>query len=385
MTTLTKPYELGESFYVPEFEVRLAGEELPHDVVRDVLSVTYKDSLEDIDSFDLVINNWDAAHGKPKYLPASEPRFERVFDPGAKLTLEIGYRGALRLMLTGTITTLEPDFPAAGGPTLSVSGLNELHEFRTEEHTFSWENKRDSDIAQELGRRPRQKDRPGLGMTVRINPAPHETAEPYVMMDNLHDIVFLLQRARRHGYEFVLREGDLDDPQRYLYFGPSETQPDVPTYLLEWGRSLVSLRPTVTTANQISEVVVHGWDRSGNRRIEEKASWADLYPAGPERSRMERLAQAFGQRRQIVTDRPVHTKAQAKALAKDILRERLKGMVEVSGKTVGLPDLRAGRRVGIAGFGPLLDGTYYVLESTHTVGEGYQTDFKARREGALEA
>lgn len=383
MTALTTPYQLGESFYVPEFEVRLAGQDLPLDVVRDVMSVTYKDSLKEIDSFELMINNWDASKARPKYLPASDPAFERLFDPGAKVTVKMGYLGKLRLMLTGTITTLEPDFPGGGAPTLSVSGLNELHEFRTEQHTFAWENKRDSEIAQDLGRRPRQRNRPGLGMTVRTNPAPHESAEPYVFMDNLHDIVFLLQRARRHGYEFVLREGDATSSERYLYFGPSQRQTEAPTYLLEWGKSLVSFRPTVTTANQISEVVVHGWDRTRNRRIEGKAAWKDLYPAGPERRRMERLAEAFGQRREIVTDQPVHTRAQAKQRARDILRERLQGMVEATGKTVGLPDLRAGRHVEIAGFGPLLDGRYYVLESTHTIGEGYQTEFKARREDSV--
>jgi phage protein D len=380
MTALTKPYDLGESFYVPEFEVRLAGEDLPLDVVRDVISVTYRDSIEEIDSFELLINNWDASKTLPKYLPASEPRFERLFDPGAKLTLKMGYLGDLRLMLTGTVTTLEPDFPQGGGPTLSVSGLNELHEFRTEQHTYAWENKRDSDIAQELGRMPRQRNRPGLGMQVRVNPAPHETAEPYVLMDNMHDIVFLLQRARRHGYEFVLREGDPGGGEPYLYFGPSESQPDRPTYELERGRTLVSFKPTVTTANQISEVVVHGWDRGSNRRIEGKAAWKDLYPAGPERSRMERLAEAFGNRKEIVTNQPVRTRAQANQRARDLLRDRLKGMVEASGRTVGLPDIRSGRNVAVSGFGPLLDGIYYVTESTHTISEGYQTEFKARRE-----
>lgn len=381
MTTLTRPHELGQQFYVPEFEVRLAGEDLPLDVVRDVISVTYRDSVDDIDSFELVVNNWDASVGRPKYLPASEPRFERVFDPGAKITLHMGYAGELRQMLTGTITTLEPDFPSGAAPTLSVSGLNELHEFRTEQHTLSWENMRDSDIAADLGRRPRQRNRPGLGMTVRTNPAPHETAEPYVLMDNLHDIEFLLRRARRHGYEFVLREGDADGGEPYLYFGPSETQPDTPTYLLEWGKSLVSFRPTVTTANQISEVVVHGWDRGSNRRIEGSATWSDLHPAGPERSRMERLAEAFGERRLVVTDRPVRSRAQANQVAKDILRARMQGMVEANGSTIGLPDLRTGRHVEIAGFGSLIDGRYFVEQSTHTIGEGYQTDFTARREG----
>jgi phage protein D len=60
-------------------------------------------------------------------------------------------------------------------------------------------------------------------------------------------------------------------------------------------------------------------------------------------------------------------------------------MVEASGSTVGLPELRAGRKVEIAGFGPRFTGEYFITETTHTIGSnGYTTTFKARREGPLE-
>ena len=49
--------------------------------------------------------------------------------------------------------------------------------------------------------------------------------------------------------------------------------------------------------------------------------------------------------------------------------------------TVGLPDLRAGRRVVIKGVGAHFSGTYFVTDSTHTINEqGYTTQFNARRE-----
>ena len=237
--------------------------------------------------------------------------------------------------------------------------------------------------SRDLGRRPVQEDRPGLGIEVRTAPLPGEPVEPYVFMDNQYDVVFLMNRARRHGYELVLKEEERDGRTvQYLYFGPSENRGEPPApYLLEWGRSLVSFRPTLTTANQVSQVVVRGWDRRRNRKIEGKASWQDLVPEGPERERMKTLAKAFGDRKEIVTDRPVHTKAQAEALARDILRDRLKAMVKASGATVGLPDLRAGRRVRIGNLGPRFDGEYFVTKTTHTLGaDGYRTEFEARRE-----
>jgi len=73
----TPIYE-GQDFYVPAFEVRLAGRPAGQDVVRDILSVTYKDSVQDIDSFEIAINNWDAETRAFKYSD------QRLFDPGER-------------------------------------------------------------------------------------------------------------------------------------------------------------------------------------------------------------------------------------------------------------------------------------------------------------
>lgn len=387
MTTLTRLYDpsVTETFFVPQYKVKIAGRELPDAVVRDVVQVTYKDNVREIDSFDLTINNYDDLRGIPKYEPPAQSQFANIFDPGKEVEVWLGYFNNLTLMLTGEITTLEPNFPASGGFTLSVRGLNRLHRFRTEQHTKAWTDKTDSQIAEELGRSPVRKGKPGLGLHVETDPVDEE-AEPYVLMHNQYDIVFLMERARRRGYELVLREADEETGQeRHLYFGPSQETANAPTYLLEWGKSLLSFRPTLTTANQVSEVQVLGWDRRHNRPIDETAKWEDLYPRNsPERARVNVLAQAFGGRREVITDQPVHTKDQAKRLAKNRLRDLLKGMVEASGETVGLTDLRAGRKLEIGNLGERYNGLYYVLESTHTLGDGgYKTQFKARREEGI--
>jgi phage protein D len=387
MTAPTRLYDpsVAQTFFVPQYKVKIAGRELPDAIVRDVVQVTYKDNVREIDSFDLTINNNDDLRGVPKYEPPSRSEFAGIFDPGQEVEVWLGYFNDLTLMLTGQITTLEPNFSASGGFTLSVRGLNRLHQFRTEQHTKAWTDKSDSEIAEELGRSPVRRGRPGLGIRVETNPV-DESVEPYVLMYNLYDIVFLMERARRRGYELVLREADAATGQeRHLYFGPSQEAANAPTYLLEWGKSLLSFQPTLTTANQVAEVQVLGWDRRNNRAIDKTAKWQDLYPANsPERARVNLLAQAFGGRREVITDQPVHTPDQAERLAKNTLRDLLKGMVEANGETVGLPGLRAGRKLQIGNLGERYDGLYYILESTHTLGEGgYKTQFKARREEGI--
>jgi phage protein D len=364
---------------------------LPPEVVRDVIQVTYRDSVEDIDSFDLVISNYESDFSesvrgmRPKYEPPSRNEFAGIFDPGTYIELYMGYANNIPLMLKGQIMALEPDFPQQGGLTLTVRGLNLLHCFRAEQHTYAWEGQRDSDIAREIGRNRQQQNRPGIGFDIRINDEARarEVPDTYVFMNNQYDIVFLMERARRRSYELVLREtNEQGEEDPHLYFGPS-TNPEAPTYVLEWGRSLLSFQPTLTTARQVSEVVVLGWDRQRNERVEGKKSWADLIPRRneAERARQEQLMQAFGNRREIVTDRPVRSQQEADDWAERILRELRKGMVEANGESIGLPHLRAGRKVEIAGLGDRFSGTYFVTETTHTIGDsGYRTRFKARRE-----
>ena len=60
---------------------------------------------------------------------------------------------------------------------------------------------------------------------------------------------------------------------------------------------------------------------------------------------------------------------------------RSNDLVKASGTCVGLPDLRAGRRVRIAGLGARFSGEYFITDTTHTINDnGYITKFNGRRE-----
>jgi phage protein D len=87
--TAAVPIYEGQDFYVPAFELKLSGRPPGQDVVRDILSVSYKDSVQDIDSFEISINNWDAATRAFKYSDLM------LFDPGERVELAMGYQGQL--------------------------------------------------------------------------------------------------------------------------------------------------------------------------------------------------------------------------------------------------------------------------------------------------
>src|SRR5437667_2055362 len=327
-TTAVDIFATHQTFYVPQFRVSIAGKTLEDGLLRDVMQVTYRDNVEEIDSFELVVNNWDAGarQPQPKYEGVLQPKHAGIFDPGQKLELRMGYMKEMTLMLTGQITTLEPNFPESGAPILSVRGLNILHELRTEQHTEHWDNTKDSDIASDLGNRSLQSGKAGLGIKVKTDPAPDETAETFVMMHNQYDILFLMERARRHGYELVLNEKSATNLERSLYFGPSKTKRETPNYKLVWGKTLCSFKPKLSTAKQVGEVTVRGWDRQNNIAIEETASWKDIV-TGPEQQRLALISQAFEGRKDVITNQPVRTKAEAKQKAIDILTRQLREVI----------------------------------------------------------
>jgi phage protein D len=379
-------------FYVPAYQLRIRDRDVQ--VQQDVISVSYTDSLTNIDSFDITVNNWDPGNtrgepGKFKYSDGT------LFDPWQDVELKMGYyhqgEEDMKLMMVGEITTMSPNFPASGGSTLTVRALNMFHRFRTKQETKVFLNKFESDIAKQLVEaidKELHKKVPTLRIQMNddeIKKNKQNTEKkpiPFVEMHNQYPIVFLVQRARDIGYELTMSE-EKQGKQRIvtMHYRPTS---DVTqrVYKLEWGKSLISFQPTLQTANQVSEVVVRGWDPQGKTKIEEKATRADLVGEGTVNPADLGVTEApLSQKIEIVVDHPVQGKDEAKRLAKKTLKQLAQGLVEAKGQTIGLPDLRAGSKVEIAGLGTRFSGTYAVTGTTHTIGDGgYTTSFTARRE-----
>ena len=409
VVTLSEESARQAGFYVPQFEIKIEGAGLPRNVLRDVTQVTYNDNIKEIDSFELTVNNWDPTTQDFKYVGSEtaerlarqtgDDRRLRLFEPCNKeVEVWMGYLGDLRLMLKGTFTTMEPNFPASGAPTLTVRGLNVLHQLRRKQYSTTWGDKRDSEIAKniatlidkDLGSKHK---RFPLPIVINENAMGHEKQLPYVAQKNQYDIEFLLTRALRLGYVVFVREGNpkarnLDERKQHLYFGPSDGnfpgQRDI-TFKLKWGISLIDFKPTLTMANQVRSVTVNGWDRAKKKAFAGKATLDDKELKI--NVDLHEVLKNCDPREEIVIDKPVHSEKEAKQLAQAILKDRHKEMVKASGTCVGLPDLRAGRKVIIDGLGSRFSGTYFITKTTHSINDsGYVTKFDARREqtGLLE-
>lgn len=400
---------LGD-FYVPRFRIKIGGKNLPVFVVNDVLQLSYTDHIKELDSFEFTVNNWDEVAQEFKYVGAEtlasmddqnqdpknkdskkkDPKksfnpLHRLFEPGRTVELSMGYGDTLKLMLTGTFTTLEPTFPSSGGSTLAVRGLNLLHRLRTKQRSQTFQGKKESKIAESF-KTLADPDNKGKKLPVLIgdNALKVETDIPYVAQKNQYDIDFLYERARRAGYVLYIKEaekkGDKTIKERGIYFGRSEDgNPVIRQDVLElkWGISLIDFKPTMTTANQVSSVTVNAWNVATKSPIVGKASIENQKL----NQDIHKLLDKSDAREESVVDEPMFTQKQADLRAEAILLERTKDLVCATGTCVGLPDLRAGCRVRINSLGARFSGEYFVTDTTHSINDsGYITKFTARRE-----
>lgn len=379
-------------FYAPGFEVKIEGENLPRNVLRDVMELKYFDSLTEIDRFELTVSNWDPTTRRFKFIGSEQADYMTSGDPAAglqklfqpcekKVEILLGYTGKLLSMMAGNFTTMEPNFPSAGAPTLTVTGLNVLHSLRRAKFSTAWVDKKPSFIARNIATL-KVKGKPRFPLPIVTDDAA-EGEEPelhYTAQTNQTDVDFLLNLARHHGYELVVLPADkAKGLKERLYFGPGQTARTPVNYRLDWGRTLIDFKPVITTHNQVASVTVHGWDRAAKKPITEKIDFEDK-ALKKLNADLREFIKCEG-REELVVEHPVFTRAQARDLARAILRDRAASVIVATGHTVGLPELKAGTKVQIGELGARLSGEYLVTKTEHSFNDkGYTTKFEARRQ-----
>lgn len=379
-----------QEFYVPAFIIKVQNKEVDRVVMNDIVSVTYSDSLANVDSFDMTVNNWDAGAAKLDQT-AFKYSDKDTFNPWKDVELQMGYyrngKSELRTMLIGEITTLTPTFPQGGQPTMTVRAVNLLHRFRTKQETKPFFNKKDSEIAKEIVQNIAtevRKKSPQLKLTFdekgfKTN-VKDEKPIPYLLMNNQYPIRFLMERARDLGYELTMEEVSQGTNREVIFHYQSTDAVKRKTYILEWGRSLISFQPTLQVANQVAELTVRGWNPKTKKPIKVTVKRSEIKGIVTP-SELNVTEPDLAKKLEIVIDRPVQNEAEAKLLATNRLRQIGEVLVEAKGKTIGVPDLRAGSKVEIRGLGTRFSGTYLITATTHSIGDGgYTTDFTGRME-----
>lgn len=154
------------------------------------------------------------------------------------------------------------------------------------------------------------------------------------------------------------------------YFGPARPSPDT-SVIFDGKNGLLSLRRRRSLAGQCAAVAVSGSDDNGERLYAREARESDSgFGMGQAGSALTMdLHQA---------EPAVRTMAQATYLAKARMQDRQHRSGMLLGRCTGLPELRPGRFLEVAGLGEQVNGSYYVQTVIHTIDEtGFETYFEA--------
>jgi len=334
---------------VSQCNLKIEGQQAADDLMAAIIEVTVEDSLHLPDMFILRIQDDEL-----RWVDA------QTFAIGHEVEIEMGEGNRLRKVFNGEVTAIELEPTSQGTFTLQVRGYDRSHRLHRGRQSRSFVQMTDSDIvkkiAQELGLQPQ------VQATRQVY--------DYVLQDNQTNWEFLHARAQRIGYELRVED-------RKLYFQPPQDS-GTPVATLEWGSTLLDFHAQMSTARQVDEVIVRGWDPKAKQALIGRATRGAGAPRIGESQTGSQMAQeAFGQAKVVTVDRPVVTQAEADALAQALCDELACDFVQAEGMTNGLPALRAGKTVELKNLGQRLSGTYYVTATTHTVSntQGYRTRF----------
>ena len=338
-------------YYAPDFAVKIEGLTMAADVRNAVIDLTYDNNLDTADMFTLRLNNAD--------LRLTD---SALFDVGKNVEIYMGYAGELEPMMLGEITAINPSFPENGAPTLTVTGYDKSHRLRHNRPArFTFKYMNDSIIAAQIAAE-------NLLIPI-IDPAPMPPRKS--VQQTSSDWAFLKELAERNFFHVYVYWDK-------LYFRFPRPQTEMVT--LEWGKNLSSFSPRLSTSAQFGIQIIRGYDYKLAQKI------VAIIPAIALGSDLdgiiERLGSSFIDQlvklgRNVIRDQSIDGYFDATILAKSILRQLLDGLYEGSGSCIGIPNLRAGDKVNIAGLGKRFSGNYNLSKVTHAISEsGYRTRFE---------
>lgn len=342
-----------DSFVAPSFKVSVDEQDIVRKHLVEVISVTFEDALDVSHRFAFTVNDPEF-----KWLDSS------LFEPGKIVEVKMGYRDKLSTMIVGEITSLMPSFPPAGSgaPQIEISGYDLFYQYTRASKNKTWKNKRDSEVVEEIMKSGPVKNK----LTPHIERT--DVVFPETVQNGETDYAFIKKLAERNFFQFSIKEKD-------VYFGSPEKN-KTPIITLEYGRSLLSFNPELNTANQVSQVIVRGWNPIAKKEIVGKSKSAK---GGEGQSGGEMMAKIYGTVEQRVTDKTVSSQQDADNLANSIFNKLSVGLVRGSAECIGIPEIRAGAIIILKGLGKKFSQKYFIERSTHSVSSsGYKTTFNVR-------
>jgi phage protein D len=343
-------FKLLPDVYVPTFELSVGGEPLSMLIAKSILEVSVTEHLDPPGRFSFSLN---------------DPKLEFIrktgglFTEGTRVEISLGFVGNTRRMIIGEISGLTANFPSSGPAMLQVEGFDLLHRLTRGTINRTFDNLPDSQIVTQLA------NEAGLRSSVETTPTRDAPRS-----QNRTSFALLEDLATDNGF-YIWMDGET------LNF--KSQPPATNTISLEWGKTLSSFSPRLSTAGQVNMIEVRGWDPVQKQPITARAQRSGAAANALAPTGQQQVAMGAGGRsaRTFVYTR-VSSTQEAQALADGLLASQNLSLLTGSGASAGPPDLGVGSTLNLSGIGRF-NGEYIVEQVTHSVGGGgYQTSFQVK-------
>jgi len=337
-------------YFAPRFDVRISGITMSADVSQRVLRVTYDGSLDTADMFQIVIAN-----------PDNQFTDSPLFSPGQEVELYMGYGASLTPMMLGDITTLEPVFPEDGPPTITIGGYDKSYRMRHNQAVRQFSAPNDSLIVAEIAAEN------------LLIPVTDPSPQPGIRTQTGPDFGIIRELAVRNLFD------------AYVYWDRLYFQLPVRTeaLVLEWGQSLRSFSPRLSTAAMGGLQVIRGYNEELATAVV-AAVTGDLLSLDDLVNRLGPIAleMVANLGRRWIHSQKITSPVDAFGLGQALLQELLNGLYQGTGSCIGQPGLRAGSYIDVRGVGKQFNGSYRVRKVRHVIdANGYLTEFDITQEG----
>ncbi len=284
---------------------------------------------------------------------------------GKSIEIKFGLNhNELSSAFVGEIVAVDHDMAAHMSASFVIRCYDKSHRLHRGRMRRSFQNVKDSDLVQRLAGE--------VGLTADI--AATNEVHPYVFQNNQTNWEFISFLAQRNNFRTYVG-GD-----NKLHFR-NVSQAATTDVSMEWGRTLTSFRPRVTSSGQVPKVIVKSWDYGKKEGIVGEAT----RPQGlPQIGLIENgghggevAKRAFGDATMVIVDRVARTVQAATDYAQSVLDELSAGFVEADGLCQWHKDLKPGCNIECQNLGEHFNGKYYVSSTTHhfSSAEGLTSQF----------
>lgn len=375
--------------YVPDFRIEIGGDDVTGLLRSAVTTLTYTDGIEGADRVEMTL-----ANDRLQWLDHPLLQVDQPF------SLSLGYApDPLEEVFVGEVTGVNVTFPNSGVPTITVVA----HDFLQRLTTGTKDRAFMLNIPC-IGQFPIPDpvvaalvsatdllipfiDPVGAALsflTLLISYAidPLEAKKAIRLQQGQSDFEFLTKISKENGWEMYIDH--TQEPKGYVLRFSFLVQDYSPSIALQWGASLQSFTPKLSTVGQVAAVSTRIWIPSIKLELVIVLGWDydrstfDLMVYPGFGSLQELLSP--GKAQSVLKVDAIGPAAAPRALLSELL-PRLNNRLTGSGAAVGDLRIKAGKVIQLDGLGEQFSGLYRITSATHSIGSGgMTTNFEARKE-----